>query len=166
MKFIAIVFLLFLINAQAHAQGADPFDSFIGDYVISGKPRVKEFNTNYCLLYSFGGLKGITVKPGDAKFESHMVHFISTYKSVRHSVMNYETRNDRDTAGSFAVTSGGEGWATNVRGTWSIGSKSGVRIRLKHTDQGVTVALDDESSRSGVIKKACYYEADLIKAAE
>lgn len=153
-------------NLPAFTQDADPFDAFLGTYAIEGKPRIKEVGTNYCLLYSFGGLTGITVKPGDAKFESHMVHFISTYKSVRHSVMNYETRNDRDTAGSLAVTSGGEGWAANVRGTWSIGNKSGVRIRLKQTERGAVVALDDETLRSGVVKKACYYEADLVKVAE
>ncbi|WP_413575771.1 hypothetical protein ACLVWU_15505 [Bdellovibrio sp. HCB290] len=164
MNVIAAFVLLFF--SYSIAQAADPFDSFMGNYVIDGKPRIKEFNSNYCILYSFSGLTGITVKPGEAKFESHMVHFISTYKSVRHSVMNYETRNDRDTAGSFAVTSGGEGWATNVRGTWSIGNKSGVRIRLMRTERGAVVALDDETSRGGVTKKACYYEADLVKVAE
>jgi hypothetical protein len=164
MKFIVSVILFFSVHAFAHT--SDPFDAFLGSYAIEGKPRVTEVGTNYCLLYSFDGLKGITVKPGEAQYESHMVHFISTYKSVRHSVMNYETRNDRDTAGSFAVTSGGEGWAANVRGTWSIGNKSGVRIRLKRTERGVTVALDDETLRSGKVKKACYYEADLVKVAE
>ncbi|WP_413558559.1 hypothetical protein [Bdellovibrio sp. HCB209] len=155
-----------ILNAPGFMEAADPFDAFMGSYVIEGKPRIKEVGTNYCLLYSFGALKGITVKPGDAKYESHRVDVISAYKSVRHSVMNYETRNDRDTAGSFAITSGGEGWAANVRGTWSIGSKSGVRIRLKQTERGVVLAFDDETTRSGVVKKACYYEADLVKVAE
>jgi hypothetical protein len=164
MKFIASFILLFSIHA--FAETSDPFDAFLGNYVIEGKPRVQEVGTNYCLLYSFGGLTGISVKPGEAKFESHMVQFISTYKSVRHSVMNYETRNDRDTAGSFAVTSGGDGWAANVRGTWSVGNKDGVRIRLKRTDRGAVVSLDDESFRSGKLKKACYYEADLVRVAE
>ncbi|MEK2687472.1 hypothetical protein [Bdellovibrio sp. GT3] len=164
MKFIAAVFLFLIAGTQVYA--ADPFDSFMGNYVIEGKPRIKEVNNNYCLLYSFSGLKGITVKPGEAKFESHMVHFISTHKSVRHSVMNYETRNDRDSAGSFAVTYGGEGWASNVRGTWSVGNKQGVRIRLKQTERGAVVSLDDETLRSGRLAKACYYEADLVKVAE
>lgn len=153
-------------STPAFVQAADPFDAFIGNYVIEGKPRVKEFGTNYCLLYSFGGLKGVTVKPGEANLESHRVDFISAYKSVRHSVMNYETNNGRDTAGSFAVTSGGEGWAANIRGVWSVGNKEGVRIRLKRTERGVTVSLDDETLRSGRLKKACYYEADLVKAGE
>lgn len=164
MKFIASLILLF--SVQAFAGTSDPFDQFIGNYVIEGKPRVEEVGTNYCLLYSFGGLEAMSVKIGDAKFESHRVDFKSIYKFSRHSVMNYETRNDRDTAGSFAVTYGGEGWASNVRGTWSIGNKDGVRIRLKLTERGATVSLDDETFRSGKLKKACYYEADLVKVAQ
>ncbi|QLY24862.1 hypothetical protein [Bdellovibrio sp. KM01] len=164
MKFIASLILLF--SVQAFAETSDPFDQFIGNYVIEGEPRVKEFNNNYCIQYCFGSLKSVSVKVGDAKFESHRVDFVNAYKSNRHSVMNYETRNDRDTAGSFAVTSGGEGWAANVRGTWSVGNKQGVRIRLLRTDRGVMVALDDETLRSGVLRKACYYEADLLKVAE
>ncbi len=161
-----IVSLILLFTAQAFAQNSDPFDAFIGKYSIEGKPRVKEVNSNYCILYGFGGLKGISVSPGDAKFESHRVDFVTAYKSTRHSVMNYETRNDRDTAGSFAMTSGGEGWAANVRGTWSVGNKEGIRIRLRRTERGAVVNLDDETFRSGVLRKACYYEADLIKVAE
>ncbi|UYL09065.1 hypothetical protein B9G69_000555 [Bdellovibrio sp. SKB1291214] len=154
------------IDSSSLAETPNPFDAFLGSYAIEGKPRVQEVGTNYCLLYNFAGLKSVIIKTANAKDETHRVDFASSYKTASHSVMNYETHNDNDTAGAFAVTSGGEGWAANIRGAWSVGNKQGVRIRLKQTERGVVVSLDDETFRSGKLRKGCYYEADLVKVAE
>ncbi|MBO9666315.1 MAG: hypothetical protein J7501_05830 [Bdellovibrio sp.] len=163
-KLIAAAFAVLCASPSAFAITSDPFDVFVGSYVVEGLPRVRSFRSRMCNLYQFEKLKALNIEIGSAPNETHMIKFVSAYRESKHSVQNYDRRNDKDSAGAFAATFGAEGWAYNVRGTWSTGNKNNERVYFERTQRGVRVQMQEEAFRAGVLQAACYYEADLVPA--
>lgn len=166
MKNLAI-FAFALIGSAAQA---NPFDNFIGEYSISGSPKIEKYGSaRECIRFTFESLKGFSVIADTNGYrQTHMLHFNIDSPSIGkgwmgHPVMEYDYKNEFGIGGSYAKTSGDSNFAQNEFTSWDVHSSAPLVVSIQRDGGNYRLRMKESQVDNGQLKAACSYEATLIK---
>ncbi|MES2854349.1 MAG: hypothetical protein V4692_00720 [Bdellovibrionota bacterium] len=158
----AAAFLLFTTSAFAN-----PFDAFIGTYVVSEAPVIRVVKAAQCTRASFADITVLAIKAENG--DSDATHEISIVTAKGHTsngiYAHFVSKNLLEPEVGTYSTLSGTSISASVE-TGSLGMKENSRIIQTISVNGTGysfVIVEELLGKSGRVEAGCYYQVQLEK---
>jgi hypothetical protein len=160
MKLLSILFLF--LSAQAFA---NPFDSFVGEYSIVGKPVIQKSGAaKSCIRFAFEDLVGFSVIADTKGYkQSHMLHF-NFDGNLGHGWMGHPVMDFTDQY-EYAKTTGDSSFVQNEYSAVediNFGHQPLV-VSIENKGNQYVLIVRDSLIKSSQVLASCFYQAMLVK---
>ncbi|MGZ3693070.1 MAG: hypothetical protein ACXWQO_02465 [Bdellovibrionota bacterium] len=163
------IFLILAGFLSANAAMANPFDSFVGEYSLVGKPVIeKTGNARECVRFAIESMIGFSVTADTKGYQqTHVLHFNFDGKMGRgwmgHPVMEYNYTDDFRTGGSYAKTTGDANLAQNELTLWTKDTTNPLLVSLGRSGNQIKLVVDEKFIRKAQLESRCLYQITLVK---